>query len=1253
MFGNLFNENGSQTTELSVVSTIPPPPGHRSEYGLAGIDNQGATCYLNSLLQTLFLTPEFRDRLFSLSEGDLGSLQDRDKPNAKVRVIPLQLQRLFAQLLLSDQQSVSTADLTNSFGWTNREEFQQHDVQELNRILFSAIEESLVGTSGQNIINELYHGTIVNQITCSKCKKISEREEDFLDLTLAVAGTPGLETALKQCYCHVEVMDGQNKYRCETCKEYTDAIKGAKLRNLPPLLTLSLLRFSFDVVKMTRYKENGRFTFPLELDMGPYSEKDSLKDADTSYELFSVVVHRGSAFGGHYFAYIRDIDNIGHWVQPEKNIANGRVDTNATGLDVIECQSPVDLIENILGKVSHNAMSIDRLCAEISKETGVSWNKRFKKVHGPINKFLKSCDSFDYNQDSNWVSLRNSGSGQGAAQKKSSEVKASAGNVSSDDPSETNTNSSGGQNSEPCDRWFCFNDSTVYPVYAKDIERQFSGKESAYMLFYRRKSLHRPIEAQGLASYNIPAYLIHEVDELNVALEKQRQNYEIEINSITVKVYMSESFIYDGLLQLKPDLSADSAFFTVDLDKRMAYRQLKAKIQEVLSQFDIHTFSVHRMKSRCGGYHLYDELIDEDCSIQDMGINSFTLLFVWNGYIMDDKCVDVGEQCEPLQFLVKTSDDRVMCYLILAKNKTLTDLYETVASTTELDVQCLQWQENETKPAEVLPNSPTTCLGSAGLKDGDILVLSSQANSDSKSDEASTSSPPQDGISDPEWSITLQSRLFQDGCNATKSITFFSKASSTVMDVKLRALHLLNADNISPESVRLREEHRTLGLQPPLREGLCMADAGLSNGVCLVIEHGRSPVDSEMMISINKVESGKLVCKKEFIVERHQTALDMTRAACQIFECSGTQWYLSKTDVYGDPVEPLDDLAATLIDLLINDGDTLILQQGPVIKKDQVSLTVYLAPVQPMQVQIEPGTNGSGDDFRQEEEDKVILEMAARMSLSANGEINILIECLFPCVEVIYDSLVINKSMSVEELKQGLMGTDKFQALRIPTCNFMRLRVLEALRLRSVLRTNSQVLRHTNSKESIPLAVQILNSEENLGVHEILLMVTLKIGSTRIYRPPHEFIWNTSGGVGAADLKKAIASRLSLPLHDVLIAKYCPETFSWQVLKDQPPKQNKGKNKKKSGHKTNLRQAPYYVQDGDLIGVKLLSVDKGFLDAEDFATQEDLDKQKLLEQLAEEKKRIREERKHLQGADGFPVVRRPEVPLTIKVDKFS
>ena len=40
-------------------------------------------------------------------------------------------------------------------GWSNSEELQQHDVQELNRILFNAIEQSLVNTRQTKLIQNL------------------------------------------------------------------------------------------------------------------------------------------------------------------------------------------------------------------------------------------------------------------------------------------------------------------------------------------------------------------------------------------------------------------------------------------------------------------------------------------------------------------------------------------------------------------------------------------------------------------------------------------------------------------------------------------------------------------------------------------------------------------------------------------------------------------------------------------------------------------------------------------------------------------------------------------------------------------------------------------------------------------------------------------------------------------------------------------------------------------------------------------
>lgn len=65
MFGNLFEEEeedgfSSTTSRGRVAKGGDEPPSPRGRSNLCGIKNQGGTCYLNSLLQTLLFTPEFR-----------------------------------------------------------------------------------------------------------------------------------------------------------------------------------------------------------------------------------------------------------------------------------------------------------------------------------------------------------------------------------------------------------------------------------------------------------------------------------------------------------------------------------------------------------------------------------------------------------------------------------------------------------------------------------------------------------------------------------------------------------------------------------------------------------------------------------------------------------------------------------------------------------------------------------------------------------------------------------------------------------------------------------------------------------------------------------------------------------------------------------------------------------------------------------------------------------------------------------------
>ena len=59
--------------------------------------------------------------------------------------VPLQLAALFARLQISTCQAASTRALTASFGWSRAESFRQHDVQELCRVLFTALSKFGVG----------------------------------------------------------------------------------------------------------------------------------------------------------------------------------------------------------------------------------------------------------------------------------------------------------------------------------------------------------------------------------------------------------------------------------------------------------------------------------------------------------------------------------------------------------------------------------------------------------------------------------------------------------------------------------------------------------------------------------------------------------------------------------------------------------------------------------------------------------------------------------------------------------------------------------------------------------------------------------------------------------------------------------------------------------------------------------------------------------------------------------------------------
>ncbi|KAL6654058.1 hypothetical protein ACP70R_007523 [Stipagrostis hirtigluma subsp. patula] len=269
----------------------------KKETGYVGLKNQGATCYMNSLLQTLYHIPYFRKAVYHMPTTE------NDIPSGS---IPLALQSLFYKLQYSDS-SVATKELTKSFGWDTYESFMQHDVQELNRVLCEKLEHKMKGTVVEGTIEQLFEGHHINYLECINVDYKSSRKESFYDLQLDVKGCRDVYSSFDK-YVDVERLEGDNKYYAEN-HGLQDAQKGVLFLDFPPILQLQLKRFEYDYTRDTMVKINDRYEFPLQLDLdkddGKYLSPDADRSTRNLYTLHSVLVHSGGVHGGHYYAFIR------------------------------------------------------------------------------------------------------------------------------------------------------------------------------------------------------------------------------------------------------------------------------------------------------------------------------------------------------------------------------------------------------------------------------------------------------------------------------------------------------------------------------------------------------------------------------------------------------------------------------------------------------------------------------------------------------------------------------------------------------------------------------------------------------------------------------------------------------------------------------------------------------------------------------------------------------------------------------------
>lgn len=304
--------------EIRVARSCAPRP-------FKGLENLGATCYINSFLQTMYFLREFKANLYR-SSGYYCTL----------------LQRVFYSLdvINSDLQSGGSCDPSILCSHTNalinpdnpdnslvlkeritslikNMTFVQHidshqDVHEFSKFFFDVLENE-----NKPLIKNLIEGRTVSIIQC-ECGCVSKTYDVFQDLQMVIKDfyqnrtNSSIFDSLQE-FCREQSIDD---FKCEK-HGVVRATRRVLFDTLPEALFLLLSRFSMDWESNVCIKINSQYDFPEFLDFSPFlyhdechekpdrDETKKIKSAVSRYTLFSVIVHSGVVDEGHFYCYLR------------------------------------------------------------------------------------------------------------------------------------------------------------------------------------------------------------------------------------------------------------------------------------------------------------------------------------------------------------------------------------------------------------------------------------------------------------------------------------------------------------------------------------------------------------------------------------------------------------------------------------------------------------------------------------------------------------------------------------------------------------------------------------------------------------------------------------------------------------------------------------------------------------------------------------------------------------------------------------
>ncbi|KAM0733549.1 Ubiquitin carboxyl-terminal hydrolase 7 [Formica fusca] len=302
-----FIKDDSITLEVYIVADIPHGVSLDSKRhtGYVGLKNQGAICYMNSLLQIMYFTNQLRKAVYKIPT----------KSDDLSKTVVLALQRIFYELQFSDK-SVSTKILTESFGRETLDSFRQHDdVRKFLRMLLGKLESKMKGTCIEGTVPKLFEGKMVPFIKFKNIEYKYTRDETFYDIQLNIKDKKNIYESFSD-YMNTGSLDSDNECDVEE-HGLQETEKGVIFSSFPPVLHLHLTRFQYDPVTDCSVKFNDRFEFYEEISLGKYLQN---KETSADYTLYAVLAHSEN-HGGYYVVFINPAGN-GKWYKFDDDVVS-------------------------------------------------------------------------------------------------------------------------------------------------------------------------------------------------------------------------------------------------------------------------------------------------------------------------------------------------------------------------------------------------------------------------------------------------------------------------------------------------------------------------------------------------------------------------------------------------------------------------------------------------------------------------------------------------------------------------------------------------------------------------------------------------------------------------------------------------------------------------------------------------------------------------------------------------------------------